>query len=157
MIMFLSWFRVVKMKWRKSWSILEMKTLDKIHVRQLKNACLYATWSPVGVNPLNLVFLEKKMAFGQEKMKIIPFPSTLRYLFFHVTISNRQAMKLKTVNAFRWSNHCFAFRFIYPNAALINLAAREDHLRMRQQILVQLDKEIYIFMDAISSALFFDI
>ena len=51
----------------------------------------------------------------------------------------------------------FTFRSIYPNAALINLAAREDHLRMKQLILVQLDKEIYTFMDAISSALFFDI
>ena len=51
----------------------------------------------------------------------------------------------------------FTIRSIYPNAALINLAAREDHLRMKQQILVQSDKEIYIFMDAISSALFFDI
>ena len=44
-----------------------------------------------------------------------------------------------------------------PNAALINLAAHEDHLRMKQQVLVQLDKKIYTFMDAISSALFFDI
>ena len=51
----------------------------------------------------------------------------------------------------------FTIRSIYPNAALINLVAREDHLRMKQLILAQLDKEIYIFMDAISSALFFDI
>ena len=51
----------------------------------------------------------------------------------------------------------FTIRSIYPNAALINLAAHEDHLRMKQQVLVQLDKKIYTFMDAISSALFFDI
>ena len=51
----------------------------------------------------------------------------------------------------------FSFRSMYLNAALINLVAREDHLRMKQLILAQLDKEIYTFMDAISSALFFDI
>ena len=77
-----------------------MKTLDKIRVRQLKNACLYATWSPVGVNLRTLVFLEKKTAFGHEKMKIIPLPSTLGYdkLVFPKPLF---LIKLKTVNAFR--------------------------------------------------------
>ena len=135
-----------------------MKTLDKIHVLQLKNACLYATWSPVGVNLRTLVVLEKKTAFGQEKMKITHFLSTLRYnkLYFSTPLF-LIAIQTKNSRCFQMINSFFAFRSIYPNAALINLAAREDHLRMKQLILAQLDKEIYTFMDAISSALFFDI
>ena len=108
-----------------------MKTLDKIHVRQLKNACLYATWSPVGVNLRTLVFLEKKTAFGQEKMKITHFLSTLRYgkLYFSMPLFLIVTIQTKNCKCFQMIKSLFCIKIYIPECSLDQFSGTRGPLK----------------------------